>query len=227
MAQRLTTSSSLGSGPGGYVAAIRAAQLGLKTGDRRARAARRHLPQLGLHPDQGAAALGRDLPPDAARQGLTACRREDRADLDAVVKRPAVAAQQSSGRHAPDEEEQDRRAHGQRQADGPGQAHGERGKDGEDRRSPPSTSSSPPAPARATCRARSRRQARLDLSPRDDPAEMPNAAGHRLGRDRHRVRQLLRHGRRGDRGRDAGPACCRSRMRTSRPSSKRRSRSRA
>ena len=60
----------IGSGPGGYVAAIRAAQLGLKTADRRARASGRHLPQLGLHPDQGAAALGRDLALCRARQGL-------------------------------------------------------------------------------------------------------------------------------------------------------------
>ncbi len=60
----------IGSGPGGYIAAIRAAQLGLKTADRRARAPRRHLLQLGLHPDQGAAALGRDLPLRRARQGL-------------------------------------------------------------------------------------------------------------------------------------------------------------
>src|SRR3546814_15961073 len=35
-----------------------------------ARAPRRHLPQLGLHPDQGAAALGRDLPHHAARRRL-------------------------------------------------------------------------------------------------------------------------------------------------------------
>jgi hypothetical protein len=48
----------LGSGPGGYVAAIRAAQLGPEDRYRRARESRRHLPQLGLHPHQGAAALG-------------------------------------------------------------------------------------------------------------------------------------------------------------------------
>jgi hypothetical protein len=52
----------VGGGPGGYVAAIRAAQLGLKTARRRARAPGRHLPQLGLYPDQGAAAVVRDLP---------------------------------------------------------------------------------------------------------------------------------------------------------------------
>ena len=46
----------------------------LQDRDRRARLSRRHLPQLGLHPDQGAAALGRDLPLHAARQGLRARR---------------------------------------------------------------------------------------------------------------------------------------------------------
>jgi pyruvate/2-oxoglutarate dehydrogenase complex dihydrolipoamide dehydrogenase (E3) component len=48
----------IGSGPGGYIAAIRAAQLGLKT----AVVEREHLAgiclELGLHPDQGAAAFG-------------------------------------------------------------------------------------------------------------------------------------------------------------------------
>ena len=52
-----------------------------------------------------------------------------------------------------------------------------------------------------------RRQAHLDLSPRDDPAgNADRAAGHRLGRDRDRVRQLLRRPRRqGDGGRNARP----------------------
>jgi pyruvate dehydrogenase E2 component (dihydrolipoamide acetyltransferase) len=58
-----SVSSSLASGPGGYVAAIRAAQLGPEDRDRRARESGRHLPQLGLHPHQGAAALGRGLSP--------------------------------------------------------------------------------------------------------------------------------------------------------------------
>ena len=72
---------------------------------------------------------------------------------------------------------------------------------------PPSTSSSPPARGRASCPSPRRRQADLDLPPRDDPAgNADRAAGHRLGRDRDRVRQLLqRHGRQGDGGRDARP----------------------
>ena len=51
----------VGGGPGGYVAAIRAAQLEDEGRAGRARASRRHLPELGLHPDQGVAAHGRDL----------------------------------------------------------------------------------------------------------------------------------------------------------------------
>ena len=47
----------IGSGPGGYVCAIRCAQLGLKTACCRGpRNAGRHLPERGLHPVQGAAA---------------------------------------------------------------------------------------------------------------------------------------------------------------------------
>ena len=40
----------IGGGPGGYVAAIRAAQLGRKVARRRARSSRRRVPQLGVHP---------------------------------------------------------------------------------------------------------------------------------------------------------------------------------
>jgi dihydrolipoamide dehydrogenase len=45
----------LGSGPGGYVAAIRASQLGLKTAIVEKGSLGRHLPELGLHPHQGPA----------------------------------------------------------------------------------------------------------------------------------------------------------------------------
>ena len=52
----------IGAGPGGYVAAIRAAQLGLDVGLRREGAAPgRHLPARGLHPQQGAARVERAL----------------------------------------------------------------------------------------------------------------------------------------------------------------------
>ncbi len=50
----------IGSGPGGYVAAVRAGQLGLKT----AIVEREHLggicPELGLHSDQGTIAFRRN-----------------------------------------------------------------------------------------------------------------------------------------------------------------------
>jgi pyruvate/2-oxoglutarate dehydrogenase complex dihydrolipoamide dehydrogenase (E3) component len=60
----------IGAGPGGYVAAIRASQLGLKV----AIVEREHLGGICLNwgciPDQGAAAVGRGFPPDAPRQGF-------------------------------------------------------------------------------------------------------------------------------------------------------------
>ena len=46
----------IGAGPGGYVAAIRACTTGVEGRHSRAGIAGRHLPELGLHPDQGAAA---------------------------------------------------------------------------------------------------------------------------------------------------------------------------
>ena len=82
----------IGGGPGGYVAAIRAAQLGLQDGGGGARASGRHLPELGLHPDQGAAALGRDLPLHAARQGLRAVG----AGQSASMRRPWSSARAAS-----------------------------------------------------------------------------------------------------------------------------------
>ena len=86
--------------------------------DRRAREARRHLPQLGLHPDQGAAALGRDLPLYEACRRLRPDRGEAGFDLAKVVARSrGVAKQLNQGVTQPDEEEQDRGAHGRRRAD--------------------------------------------------------------------------------------------------------------
>ena len=94
---------------------------------RRARLSRRHLSELGLHPDQGAAALGRDLSLHAARQGLWAESRQYRLRPEGrgrALARRLQAAQRR--RRLPDEEEQsvdhlgrgrDRRA---RQGDGEG-----------------------------------------------------------------------------------------------------------
>ena len=65
----------IGSGPGGYVCAIRAAQLGFKT----AIVEREYLGGICLNwgciPDQGAAAIGGDFPLHATRQRLWPVRR--------------------------------------------------------------------------------------------------------------------------------------------------------
>ena len=43
----------VGSGPGGYVTAIRASQLGLKNGCGRKRESRRRMSELGLYSNEG------------------------------------------------------------------------------------------------------------------------------------------------------------------------------
>ena len=60
----------IGSGPGRLRDRDSRGPARLQDRDRGARLSGRHLPQLGLHPDQGAAALGGDLSLHAARQGL-------------------------------------------------------------------------------------------------------------------------------------------------------------
>ena len=148
----------IGAGPGGYVAAIRAAQLGLQDGGDRARAPGRHLPQLGLHPDQGAAALVGDFSPDAPGEGVRAeggerrLRHRRRGDALAGGGQAAVGR-----RRLPDEEEQDRRGDGRgeaRRARARSRSRPTRGP----RRSRRSRSSSRPGRGRATCRG-SRRTA--------------------------------------------------------------------
>ena len=82
----------------------------LQDRDRRARLSRRHLFELGLHSDQGAAALGRNLPLHAARQGLRAVGRQRgvrsgrRGQALARRRRP-----DEFRRRLPDEEEQGQR----------------------------------------------------------------------------------------------------------------------
>ena len=79
----------------------------LQDRDRRARFPRRHLLELGLHPDQGAAALGRDLPLHAARQGLRAQGGQRR--LRSGRRDQALARRRrphERRRRLPDEEEQ-------------------------------------------------------------------------------------------------------------------------
>ena len=179
------------------------------------------MPQLGLHPDQGAAALGRNLPLYEACQGLRAFGREDRlrrGRRGAAFAR-CVGPSQWWRYHAPEEE----------------QGHGDlgRGEDpqGRDRRgleivearhATPDSGAQGRSGAgdlcgqehhhRHRCQAarpagsRARRQAGLDLF-RGHGAEghAEVAAGGRLGCHRHRVRFLLQcHGRGRDSGRDHG-----------------------
>ncbi len=157
----------IGSGPGGYVTAIRAAQLGLKT----AVVEKSYLGGICLNwgciP---AKALLRSAEifhyaEHAKDYGLTV----DKAgfDIAAVVKRSrGVAAQLSAGVAGLLEEEQDRCDLGHGQAHRPGQGHGRprprtrRATRCRAATTPPSTSSSPPAPARAPFPASSRTASR-------------------------------------------------------------------
>ena len=193
----------LGGGPGGYVAAIRAAQLGMKT----AVVEREHLGGICLNwgciptkallrtseinhllhhlPDFGFAAV------------------EPRFEIDKVVKRSrAVAKQLSQGV-----------AHLLRKNkvtvfDGAGKLAGKQTLAVEKDGKPVATLKSPHiilatgARARQLAGDRGGRQADLDLQGGDGAAgDAEVAAGDRLRRDRHRVRQLLsQHGRRGDGG---------------------------
>ena len=101
----------LGSGPGGYVAAIRAAQLGLKT----AIVEREKLGGICLNwgciPTKALLRSSevKHMMDNAQDYGLSA--KDVSADLDAVVKRSrSVAGQLNSGGQASDEKEQDRRS---------------------------------------------------------------------------------------------------------------------
>ena len=79
----------IGSGPGGYVAAIRAAQLGMKTAVVEKRQRRRPLPQLRLHPRQGRPARRRH--PHRDRRGRRLRhrrRRRARVDFGKVMRAP-------------------------------------------------------------------------------------------------------------------------------------------
>ena len=80
-------------------------------GDRRAGEAGRHLPQLGVHPDQGAAADARDLPLSDPRLRLRPQRREGRL-RPGEDRRPQPQGRRPAqrGRQGADEEEQDRRS---------------------------------------------------------------------------------------------------------------------
>ncbi len=144
----------LGSGPGGYVAAIRAAQLGLKT----AIVERENLGGICLNwgciPTKAllrSAEIFHYLQ-HADAYGLS--NEKPSFDIAKVVARSrAVAKQLNQGvahlmkKNKIAVRDGRRQAHRQRQA----QRHERRRQD--DRACAPSTSSSPPAPARATCRS--------------------------------------------------------------------------
>ena len=92
----------IGSGPGGYVAAIRAAQLGLKCAIVGAgEPARRHLPELGVHPHQGALEVRRGIREAVAPRRLRPLRRREAFsafDFAKVIERSrGVAKQLNSG----------------------------------------------------------------------------------------------------------------------------------
>ena len=187
----------VGGGPGGYVAAIRAAQLGMKTARRRARASRRHLPELGLHPDQGAAAHGRDLPPAApSSKSSASARRTSRFDIGKIVARSRqVASQLSRGvAHLMKKNKVTVLRRRRRKLAGKGKLAVAQGRQAGRRAR---REAHHPRDRRAgahAARARARRQADLDLQGSDGAGgDAEVAAGRRLGRDRHRVRQLLPH----------------------------------
>ncbi len=170
---------------------------------RRARQARRHLPQLGLHPDQGVAALVGDLPPDAQAGRVRLLRGQPqirhRQDRRALAQGLAAALQR---RRLPDEEAQDhrdrRRGEVSRRQQGRGRRQGIHRQEHRARDRRAGTHDAGP---------RARREADLDLSRSDGAASFSEvAARRRLRRHRHRVRELLPHARRrGDGGRDPRP----------------------
>ncbi len=138
----------------------------------RARASGRHLPQLGLHPDQGAAALGRGAGADAPCGELRPRRRQPplrrRGRGQAQPRRGAAAEPR---RRLPAQEEQGhrlrRRGEARRQGQARGQAHqGRRGDPGGQAHHPGHRGARPPA-----ARPRDRRQAGLELQGGHGPGE--------------------------------------------------------
>ena len=114
----------IGAGPGGYVAAIRGSQLGLKTACIERERAGRHLPELGLHPHQGAAEVGRGHAPGAARRRLRRDHQgQDRLRLAKVIARSrGHRRQDGQGHRDPVQEVQGRPHRRHRLLQGPGQA---------------------------------------------------------------------------------------------------------
>ena len=192
----------LGGGPGGYVAAIRAAQLGMKT----AVVEREHLggiclnwgciPTKALLRTSEINHLLHHLP----EFGFDAVKPQF--DIEKVVKRSrAVAKQLSTGVGVSAPQEQGHRVRRRRETGRQADCVSNEGRQG--RRHPEGAAHHPGdrRPRAPASRYRGRRQADLVVQGSHGAAHVPEiAAGDRLGRDRHRIRQLLpQHGRAGHR----------------------------
>ena len=198
----------IGGGPGGYVAAIRAAQLGLKT----VVIEREHLGGICLNwgciPTKALLRTAEVLTSHAARRGIRS--QDERRDVRSCQSDqplPAGGRKALLRRRLPSQEAQGCRYRRDGTAQGEGRDRGQRqGRQGargcrgqayhhRNRR------------ARAKpSRARTRRQADLDLQGSDGAGHHAEIAARcRLGCDRHRICELLQCARReGDRGRDHG-----------------------
>ena len=181
----------LGSGPGGYVAAIRAAQLGLKT----AIVERENLGGICLNwgciPTK---ALLRSAEiyhymQHAGDYGLAA--EKISADIAAVVKRSrGVAKQLNQGVTHLMKKNKIAVHMGEGKLTGKGKLSVT--KDGKTEELAAKNIILATGARARPARHPGRWQAGVDLSPRDDAARNADqAAGHRIGRDRHRIRQLL------------------------------------
>ena len=121
----------VGGGPGGYVCAIRCAKLGMKTAVVERDRMGAHLPELGLHPDQGAAASVRDLAPDAPQLGRIQISTPTILSSTSPRSWRAAALCPSNypdGVSFLDEEAQDHRHFGESQTGRQGQAVGDQGR---------------------------------------------------------------------------------------------------
>ena len=175
--ERVTTSIVIGAGPGGYVAAIRAAQLGHEGGLRReARQPRRHLPERRLHPQQGPARFQRAVSP-----GQVALHRHGIEVGDVGLDLQAMMARKDEGRQGTDRR---RRLPVQEEQD----HAGPRGR--------------PPRRAAARSCVKGGRQGRRSPGSQGHPAGHRQRAGQPAGTAvrRHEHRQL-------DRGADASTRC--------------------
>ena len=187
----------VGGGPGGYVAAIRAAQLGMKT----ALVEREHLGGICLNwgciPTKALLRSAEIYELMHHAGELRARRPTTRASTStAVVKRSPRRGQAAQPRRRPPAEEEQGHRVRRRGAGSPARASSRSSSTrAARRRSRPSTSSWPPARAPAQLPGLEADGKLVwtykeAMVPRAD-AEV--AAGRRLGRDRHRVRELLPH----------------------------------